>query len=1312
MQSILTRMLHCPLLLLLLLLLFVGGAPYRVVAAATTDIVCDDISSPLAIVSADITPSVRFLNCTRDVMVSVPCGVNVTHPMAVEVSGGTTVPRFTFVGCSGAVSFVDVVIRGVMVMPLSDSATDRRVSPPLLVTRTLTVLRVSVLVLDSLLVVAGGINGASALIDVDGAAVVSQVNVTIRNSTIYATLLSSSCIVTLKGVRQDAVWIELQSCMINVTINPAPAASLYGYAFVLSIGTDRSEVTHLTLRASFMTVVINAESITYSITEFFHVGPLSGYDGLTSNASLLLEHSHVTVRAGRAFHLVALTGGLSVVNITADNCTLAASLLLVDASMTTGVQESTVLLASFGRGAVALRVGVAVGATTLAVAIDTTQLSAPIVLPLVTASIGCSSMILVTSSPGLPSSVIDSSIVIIESSLRVQMIGALSMSPSSSGLFGLALAYMYHSFVVLSGGLVSTTSIVTHNCTIHTSRLDAAVPVVMSPSVERGAVLFGVATVALLGQITKSAVAVTGCTVTSSVTMFTDDMRVSAWNTIGCVASSGLAEYLQAELPALALVVALILAAASLNHSTVSVSLSTLINVAPILPMPHQTSLRVSVAFLHLSAAQNVTTHIINSTLNGSDIQPNISASILLAYSRAAVWLAPTSIVSNTSIVLNGVALHAATLLSASGIAQASRTHLLVLNCTIEGISGLDFKWDAIRLAPVSSIFQTTLTFNKFSMQLSTNAFVAFRSLFGNLTATQQATPTTTTSPPRPNELVWIVTAADALPALLQVVVPTCMSNTWDDKLLQVINLFPPTVADGQPSTNNVTGSIVTTTGGGPAECDTAIMKTTSRSAARMSAVTTSAMVGGMLFPTASAATSVPLLQGLVGVMRISARCTMVENGDAPAASSDTYAASDVSDNPLRLRLPSSVVGPSLAYATGALLGNTALVVIVGALSHCLHRLGSTLQHDKTKKPAHPRTEIVALQRDRRTTQRASYVLSRPTLHSVVRVMRRLLPSAPLPASLTVLYGLLLEPTIGAAMSCVVSEDRGAASVVVALIIGLLWLGLPCLLLWLLCVKHAPLPLLSIATRRVDAKQLRWQRIGRALEWLCAEREEWVLAPSKRRRAARVVARGVKQRLGLLFEGLRGGRHWYFGIDALLGVLTGAVVGLAESVSDAQACAAAVWGAAIVGIIAALSGCFCLVLRPFVVRFEIFAAVSVSGLAVLVCALSVSGSSSASGGVAIVAAVMEQLPIVANLLWWGIVCNADRNTTMKKRPVESDAVLRRSLRSAFRAGDPLVATAQHPVDCDKLPDNGVVVMQQQHLKELLECICGVETNHS
>ncbi|CUG80517.1 transmembrane protein, putative, partial [Bodo saltans] len=373
-------------------------------------------------------------------------------------------------------------------------------------------------------------------------------------------------------------------------------------------------------------------------------------------------------------------------------------------------------------------------------------------------------------------------------------------------------------------------------------------------------------------------------------------------------------------------------------------------------------------------------------------------------------------------------------------------------------------------------------------MYLSDNGFVSLRSVFGNASHRVKSTGTTNN-----NNVVYT-------DGPLRIVVPSCASNTWDGEPLMYTDTIR--AVDGQSFPD---WSLVTMTAeGGETWCtqktqqhttvssrlnDTGAPTALSASAAasRVSTVVATTIVFSVLLsnsPSAGgASSSFPRLQGLVGTLRLSARCTQWLSGDDDDNSDSTinYPVNDISDNPLLLQLPSSVTQPSISYATGALLGNSALVIVASVVSHGLHKIH---RHLEAKAVMRRKTAVILPEAKVAQADNACTFVD-----GVYTMCMYFLPTTPLPASLLLFQGLLLEPTVNAAVVSVASGDRGVTSVILGLVIGLGWIALPCVFLWLLYVCNSPLPVATVAVRRIPNVRLRFERIGRALEWLCAERE-------------------------------------------------------------------------------------------------------------------------------------------------------------------------------------------------------------------------------
>ncbi|CUG88349.1 transmembrane protein, putative [Bodo saltans] len=638
-----------------------------------------------------------------------------------------------------------------------------------------------------------------------------------------------------------------------------------------------------------------------------------------------------------------------------------------------------------------------------------------------------------------------------------------------------------------------------------------------------------------------------------------------------------------------------------------------------------------------------------------------------------------------------------------------SSVHLELDGVTIQGADLNDQEIrDGLSLAPASSRFETTLQLINVSLWLRRTTSISLRSLLGNATTMTTAASASQQARWRSHNMVFV-----SEPIILTI--PSCSSNLWDGAPMTCANVLRP--VDGQRRVNwslvrievddhqddwcaTCCGASLT-----PLFVTRSLLaqphaQHSTTLAGVSSAVTAAVLALAMLTSSTGVASAVPRLQGMVGTLRLAARCVATSSDSGDDSSSSNYAGTDISDNPLFLHLP---VAPSLSYAAGALLGNTLLVAGVAVVSHTMSLLRKWVNRNMIDTNSFV-SQFSTL--DLKPQSSLSWYQMR--LRTFAALCCSVLPTTPLPASLQCQQGFLLQPVAAAAMVCLLSSDRGPLSVLLAIIIGVAWIAVPCTFMWVLCVKYSPLPLTTIATRSADTMHFRWVRGGRMLEWLCTEREEWVATGHGR--AAKATSRYVKLRLSAVFESYRGGRHWYFGVDALQSVLTGVAVGAAESVTAADVCTAAVWGTACVGAIAAVSAVLCIVLQPHVVRFELLAAVAVSLLAVLAAVLILADDANASGVVSLVASVAELLPLVAALVWK--CCHVHRSTTPHLNVDQSESVSSRGRRSIAcdqrsvcdQSRRRLVVSGLRCKTTTRQPTEAMI-QQDEVLKALLECIC-------
>ncbi|CUG89007.1 Hypothetical protein, putative [Bodo saltans] len=184
---------------------------------------------------------------------------------------------------------------------------------------------------------------------------------------------------------------------------------------------------------------------------------------------------------------------------------------------------------------------------------------------------------------------------------------------------------------------------------------------------------------------------------------------------------------------------------------------------------------------------------------------------------------------------------------------------------------------------------------------------LCIRSLFGNVTIPLR-------SPSSVNNAVLSLSP-------LHLAVFSCASNLWDNAPLIKYSdqLLRPTAEDTSIANFSLLtmhvdeGSDWCTLPPSTAPTPTSTTYTNPVATAFRSSTTSS--VG---------ASVVPRLQGIVGAFRLAARCQQASGASSQSndeEASSGYVANDVSDNPLLLHFVP--VAPSLAYAVGALIGNT-----------------------------------------------------------------------------------------------------------------------------------------------------------------------------------------------------------------------------------------------------------------------------------------------------------------------------------------------------------------------------------------------------
>jgi hypothetical protein len=1286
------------------------------------DIDCNNLTSPL-VLNVTAAPSVRILNCSRRIAVTVPCGEDEERQMTVEVVGGTTVPEFTFRLCvvdgvEGGFAYVMLLLNGVVMqqnnisrgtsMPKQQSggAIDA-VNPlpgTLLPFGPMSALAsVAIQVVDStLLWVTAPTKSGGQLVHSYGADLLRNVNVTVDRSTLVVWSVGASPqLMDFESARSQMIRVTIAHSVVAMTMSDNGGFWRCVVQFVCSAATD----VHIDVSHSFVSITGNEGGSAYFISR---VAPPASATGRFSYIFQTVSDTNVTAVIGSSFYVVAapfITTIFTHSSFAVRRCIADVNLIMVDRSL---LSECAVFIVLTG-ATVNMNVSLEVFNVQAHVVKNMVNLSKP---PPGYASFSLGTIGLVNS---VNANISQSSTLIKDSIITIEEVGPHVVAPFAPAAFlGVGVVTVTYSLYFAGAALLSSCSVVMVNSSIHVQRAasdDASGVIYVSPLVQSGLVIWTVSAAAFVGPIVQSNITVQSTSVTASTAIYPSDATrsVAVWCVITAVASVSPSAFFSVDLPQLAQFATSFsssgFSSLDMNRSSVDIFDVTMMFTPPLLSQlaaaERIDSMRVVFGLavivsvfntsitIHSSGASNL-----SASLTALETQSSVCASLLM--------LAPTGHVDGLEVVVNRVDLVVpSALLCSCGSTLLRNAFFAVRDSRLVGPARertVD-RWDVMRLAPTSSAFRTTVLVDNATVLLHDTSFTSFRSLFGNITTTPRLTAANN--------------AAVAVSPLL-VTLSSCASNVWDDA---------PLVKHGDQlawpveGTRRVNSSLVAmTVSAGSQWCLMSrsatqtpfrVNATGTSSYANVVAVAHSTSIATLAVGLASMAASavgpstLPRLQGIVGTLRLAARCQAVQSSvdldrsdDGAPGSSVGLVASDISDNPLLFDLVP--VSATLAFAVGALVGNTLLVVVVGVLSHALHAARRRALQAITEERS-----VVCIRHPKPDRNSSEDQIS---IAGVFLLISNILPTTPLPVSVMVLHGLLQEPTIGAAVASIVSNERGVASVVIAVLVGTAWVAVPCIFMWLLCVKHLPLPLVAVATRRVGRKQLRWARVGRALEWLCAAREEWVA--SQQGRAGTAAARAVKERLGALFEGYRGNRHWYFGVDALLSAVTGVITGAAQSVASEDACDAAVWGTACVGALATVSAMLCLVLRPFTVRCELAAAVGVSLLALLSEALILAGEVNASGVVALLAAATTFLSVAAGYAW--IACQQGAlvrhrispNNNTSVAGLRSDGVRERGINPVKKQKNGR-ATGSSDLDPPLL-----FLKQEETLKELIESICG------
>jgi Leucine-rich repeat (LRR) protein len=371
---------------------------------------------------------------------------------------------------------------------------------------------------------------------------------------------------------------------------------------------------------------------------------------------------------------------------------------------------------------------------------------------------------------------------------------------------------------------------------------------------------------------------------------------------------------------------------------------------------------------------------------------------------------------------------------------------------------------------------------------------------------------------------------------------------------------------------------------------------------APLSAPTTTVMVYTAIVAGGTSGAAVPGIQRAASLLRIAGQCCTagaLESSDASLPVDPLL--SDVADNPLHAHIP--VGSDLLEYAAGAAVVNFLLVCGIGVVLHAL----------------------VIVQR-------------RVSRSSVFTVLVEMMPSSLLPGALAATYGVLVQPALMACVALLVSSERTSGSIACGVVMLCTWMIFPVYctveVLWrarrhgsflLTTTTIAPLSLKARGHRTwlVRAAALRRYVFRPHQKW--GERN----SPSKTNsRRNKEQSKALLTNMELVFGGYVRQREWFFAIEWLLSIVSGAVLGAAQAASadagTAESCNSVVeWagGSAIAFTVAHML--LCVALRPNSVRAELWASVLLDAMSVVSVALSMRAQDTAADDVTGAAAIVQ-----------------------------------------------------------------------------------------
>ncbi|CUG09633.1 membrane-associated protein, putative [Bodo saltans] len=460
-------------------------------------------------------------------------------------------------------------------------------------------------------------------------------------------------------------------------------------------------------------------------------------------------------------------------------------------------------------------------------------------------------------------------------------------------------------------------------------------------------------------------------------------------------------------------------------------------------------------------------------------------------------------------------------------------------------------------------------------------------------------------------------------------------------------------------------------------------------------ATTTSSIAtyASLVFSAARGAAGIATIQRSMLAINLASMCLASRSGgDDTGSEQQSFIAADEATafsnmffNPLSLSVPVGIT--FLNNAAGTLIGNTLMACFIGSVSHFAWRMGG-------KHAESPLMKVVSM-----------FVLV-----------------FPLPGSLANIANSLLQPSIGAVVSLVVSSERAPSSVVVGVVLCVPWIaylvhgswwmllrGHPAGQFILNCkANHSKPVLLSCHPQQLDGNSIA-KTIASFVANALAARTEWMIPRPHGSDGSgddpQLGARFLLRRLKPMFERFTVNREWYCVVEWAMLLLGSVVLGVATALSadsGSATCSVARWGAGCMLALGLVSVVAAAALRPFSVPLELWMALLLGTMECLGTALVLANDVYAAQIVVTISAVVETcvcvLPMILAATKVG-VCSfimCDQRDMQRSEEEETNVVASRRVR---KGGTRLITGANVRVV------NVFEATQQAQLRALVELVC-------